>query len=92
MTDTDIEVARIADLHLEVRIAGSREHVWTALTEDIARWWPRAFYCGGGSLQQHVTHALVAPAHARPQPGLRPPISRSVPAVPVRTRRGRLSR
>lgn len=40
---------RVADLHVEVHIAADANTVWEALTSDIGKWWPSAFYCGGGS-------------------------------------------
>lgn len=43
------ELARVVDQALEVRIAAAPAAVWQALTADIARWWPAAFYCGSGS-------------------------------------------
>jgi uncharacterized protein YndB with AHSA1/START domain len=43
------EAAKLSDLVLETRIEASPADVWRALTDDIASWWPRVFYCGGGS-------------------------------------------
>ncbi len=49
MTANDIEQLRAVDIHLEVKIEASPDAVWAALTSDIARWWPRAAYCGVSS-------------------------------------------
>jgi uncharacterized protein YndB with AHSA1/START domain len=40
--------AHIADLSLEVTVRATPQAVWQALTDDIGRWWPGAFFCGGG--------------------------------------------
>lgn len=47
-TRNDPEAARITDFVMEVRIGARPGAVWQALTDDIARWWPGPFYCGGG--------------------------------------------
>lgn len=51
MTDTATQArpAHIASLQVEVRIAATTEAVWRALTDDLAQWWPRSFYCGSSS-------------------------------------------
>lgn len=48
-TKRDLEIAHLCDQVLEVRIEASTADVWQALTDDIGAWWPRAFYCGGGT-------------------------------------------
>jgi uncharacterized protein YndB with AHSA1/START domain len=45
---TELDPARIMDLQFEVRIAKPPAEVWRALTDDIGRWWPGSFCCGGG--------------------------------------------
>jgi uncharacterized protein YndB with AHSA1/START domain len=44
-----LEGAHVTDFVLEIDIQAEPGAVWNALTDDIARWWPRPFYCGGGS-------------------------------------------
>jgi uncharacterized protein YndB with AHSA1/START domain len=41
--------ARVADVALEVTLRAAPAAVWRALTDDIGRWWPAAFYCGAGA-------------------------------------------
>ena len=48
-TATEAQTAQIASLTVEIRIAAPPEAVWQALTDDLAQWWPRSFYCGGSS-------------------------------------------
>ncbi len=40
--------AHLADLTLEITLRATPQQVWQALSEDIGRWWPGPFYCGGG--------------------------------------------
>jgi len=47
--ESALEPARITDIVLEVAIAADPGAVWNALTSDIGQWWPRPFYCGGGT-------------------------------------------
>jgi len=51
-TSGNIELAHVADLHLEVHVAAVPAVVWQALTQDIGKWWPGTFYCGGGSQEK----------------------------------------
>lgn len=44
-----------SEIHMEVRIAGSPEAVWKALTEEIGAWWPEAFYAGGEAGRRSCT-------------------------------------
>ncbi len=37
----------ILETHMEVRLSGTAETVWRALTTEIAAWWPEEFYAGG---------------------------------------------
>ncbi len=44
---TTSTAAAVLDTHMEVRITGSVEAVWKALTDDIGAWWPETFFAGG---------------------------------------------
>ena len=39
--------AEIAQITMETEIEAPPERVWTALTDDIGKWWPGDFYAGG---------------------------------------------
>ncbi|TDI47942.1 MAG: hypothetical protein E2P02_02110 [Acidobacteria bacterium] len=43
---TTSTAAAVLDAHMEVRITGSVEAVWKALTDDIGAWWPETFFAG----------------------------------------------
>ncbi len=47
-TSSAFTAALVADVVLDVTIRATPAAVWRALTDDIDRWWPQAFYCGGG--------------------------------------------
>jgi len=44
---TSLKTAAVLETHMEIRITGSPEKVWKALTDDIGAWWPEEFYAGG---------------------------------------------
>jgi len=46
---TPLSPAHVTDIALEVQIKAAPQAVWQALTDDIGRWWPSAFYCGDGN-------------------------------------------
>ena len=34
----------VLEIRMEVRLAAPRRRVWTALTRDIGKWWPKGFW------------------------------------------------
>ena len=47
-TNPSKDQVRIAQTEIEVTIDAPIQAVWQGLTEDIAAWWPSAFYCHAG--------------------------------------------
>ncbi len=48
--DAPITVAGVLTVTLEIAIAASSDHVWTALTTQVGRWWPRDFLAAADPL------------------------------------------
>ena len=46
VSDQSETTLRALDIQMEISIGAPREQVWTALTRDIAGWWPKDFYVG----------------------------------------------
>ncbi|MEM9596010.1 MAG: SRPBCC domain-containing protein, partial [Acidobacteriota bacterium] len=53
--------AHVASLKVAIRIAATPEAVWQALTTDLAKWWPRSFYCGSSSRPDASATILLEP-------------------------------
>lgn len=53
---TDSANVEVNEISVETTIAASPEVVWTALTNDIGRWWPEEFFAGGkkGARSYHL--------------------------------------
>ncbi len=47
--------ATVADYTLELRLRATVQDVWRALTDDIGRWWPDAFYMCEGPGPREIT-------------------------------------
>lgn len=47
MLETNKPSLTVHEIRLEVDIDASAERVWTALTDEIGRWWPKSFCVGG---------------------------------------------
>ncbi len=49
---------RVAQVELEVWLAAAPEGVWTALTKEAGKWWPREFYVGANPRGFHIEPVL----------------------------------
>lgn len=50
MTSSKHDTPLLTSVHITqtVDLAGDVEHVWNAITRDVAAWWPDSFYVGDG--------------------------------------------
>ena len=49
---------RVAQVELEVAITATPDRVWTALTREAGKWWPREFYVGADPKGFHIEPIL----------------------------------